>query len=865
MKTIFDVECHDDTRRRAVRAASLNGIDYVEVSADQRTLTVYFLGKAPVEVGVRNVRVEGGVRVRDIQVLEVLVHRESRRGRDDWMDVTVDRLGDFGTYALRLVDPEHPERSMDGFDPRYASIDFSFKAGCPSELDCVDEISCAAPTSPPPDINYLARDYTGFRQLLLDRLSRILPDWRERHVPDIGITLVELLAYTGDYLSQYQDAVATEAYIDTARLRTSVRRHARLVDYALFEGANARGWVTFDTPSDVPIPLAEVSFITRFDGALAGRTQLLWTELERVPDADYLVFEPLWPPRPTVFTARAGHSRIGFYTWGDEECCLPVGATEATLLDAWLPVPTDQSASPNILTAAASHDVGSGRRLDALAVGDVLILEEVIGPGTGNPADADPAHRHAVRLVELRRDVDGLYPVREAEPRGTPVVHVRWCVEDALPFALCISSHRPAPDCGPLEGVSVARGNVILVDHGRTVTEPLLLVPGEPPPPVCDPCDDVGVSIVTRFEPVLEHAPLTFSAPFDASACALSLAPPSARTSLPQVSLTVIKESADGDIVMDEPVRWIARADLLDVAESDHSFVAEVDDDGYAHLRFAASAAARPAPGTPLRASYRIGIGPEGNVPPESITFIVSNDGLATGVGLVIRNPLRALGGSAPESLAEARLMAPNAFRLTRERAVIAEDYAELLTRDLGAEVQGAAAALRWNGSWYEAQVGVDARSSEEASAELRRRSREVLHRYRRIGHDLRVSSARLVPLTITLDVCVASHETRAAVRAALLSQLGSGRMRDGRLGFFHPDNLRYGEGVTVSALVAAAARLSGIASVAVTRLERLGEGANDELENGILPIGAMEIAQLDNDASFPERGALTLNIAGGR
>ena len=41
---------------------------------------------------------------------------------------------------------------------------------------------------------------------------------------DRGFTLVELLAYAGDQLSYYQDAVATEAYLGTARRRVSARR-----------------------------------------------------------------------------------------------------------------------------------------------------------------------------------------------------------------------------------------------------------------------------------------------------------------------------------------------------------------------------------------------------------------------------------------------------------------------------------------------------------------------------------------------------------------------------------------------------------------------------------------------------------------
>ena len=52
-----------------------------------------------------------------------------------------------------------------------------------------------------------------------------------------------MLAYVGDHLSYQQDAVATEAYLGTARRRVSVRRHARLVDYAMHDGCNARAWV----------------------------------------------------------------------------------------------------------------------------------------------------------------------------------------------------------------------------------------------------------------------------------------------------------------------------------------------------------------------------------------------------------------------------------------------------------------------------------------------------------------------------------------------------------------------------------------------------------------------------------------------
>ena len=70
-----------------------------------------------------------------------------------------------------------------------------------------------------------------------------MPQWQERNPADLGVALVELLAYVGDHLSYQQDAVATEAYLGTARRRVSVRRHARLVDYPMHDGCNARAWV----------------------------------------------------------------------------------------------------------------------------------------------------------------------------------------------------------------------------------------------------------------------------------------------------------------------------------------------------------------------------------------------------------------------------------------------------------------------------------------------------------------------------------------------------------------------------------------------------------------------------------------------
>src|SRR5258708_18480745 len=500
--------CLDDTQRRYdVRAhrgednkPDLNGIDYIEVDAsDQRILYVHFMDKAPENLSEKNVRIDGGRRIRNIKALNVVLCDPDDPEQADCMQVTVDKAGDFSTYTLCLValdDKGNPtDQPLAGFDVRYACADLSFKANCPSDLDCQAQDTCPPPTLQEPDINYLAKDYASFRQLILDRLALIIPDWQERHVPDIGITLVELLAYVGDYLSYYQDAVATEAYLDTARQRISVRRHARLVDYVMHEGCNARTWLFVETSNNIALDPRATYFITGFNGALPVSSAVLSDDdLQGISRDDYEVFEPLVADPNQPIQLYQAHNEIHFYTWGENDCCLPANTTSATL----------------------DNSDGSLH----LKVGDVLVFEEVLGPKTGNPADADPKHRLAVRLTQVTDSTDSKDPLKDPL-YDRQIVEIAWGAEDALPFPLCLSAIGPAPACELLTNISVARGNIILVDYGQTVPdENLSSVPTESTQPVCegegDPSDTQIVPGV--FRPRLRQAPLTFyeSLPKDA-------------------------------------------------------------------------------------------------------------------------------------------------------------------------------------------------------------------------------------------------------------------------------------------------------------------------------------------------------------
>ncbi len=165
----------------------------------------------------------------------------------------------------------------------------------------------------------------------------------------------------------------------------------------------------------------------------------------------------------------------------------------------------------------------------------------------------------------------------------------------------------------------------------------------------------------------------------------------------------------------------------------------------------------------------------------------------------------------------------------------------------------------------HRALVAIDPPGIEEADQPLLDEIAAYLEHYRRIGHDLKVVAAHYVSLDIELTVCVQAHFLRGHVKAALLDLFSNRVLPNGRLGFFHPDNLTFGTGIAVSKLVAVAQAVPGVQNVNVTKLERLFEGSNHELDNEFLPLGPHEIARLDNDPSFPEHGKLVLKMVGGR
>jgi hypothetical protein len=829
-----DALCGEDRRKAAVlEHPTLNGVDFVEytenpaATPDQRyRLDVVFLKTAPAGLDGTNFQVEGGARVVGIRVLPgpaATVAGDILRLR-----IFVDQPGDFSIYTLKV------SAAPGVLDPRLAAAAFSFKASCPSDLDCRQDAQCPPETLPEPALDYLAKDYSSFRRLLLDLIPQLNPGWIERNPADLGMALVELLAYQGDQLSYFQDAVATESYLDTCRHRISARRHARLIDYRMHDGRNAWTFVQLGVTAPGTVPQG-TPLLTRISRPLRGKAApppLVVDPLDLHFDADpalrdVIVFETTSPV--AVYPQR---NELRIHTWQDLHCCLPAGTTGAYLFGV---------------------DLGTKKAYaPPLDAGDYLLLEEVKGTATGLPQDADPAHRKVVRLIAKKVTLDPVFredlsasgelqPVTAAGQAVLPLVQVSWRQEDALPFPLCLTGSLPESG-DPIFRVSLARGNVIPCDHGRTLDESLAL-----PVPVG--------SRSGRLEARLSSGPLTFQ----------GLPGVSPREAQPSVSLLV-------DPPVGDPEPWSPVPDLLDSHPLDPHFVAEVDNDGIAVLRFGDDDYGRsPVTATKVTAHYRIGNGKAGNLGSGALAHLALPPSWTAKVS-ALRHPIPAVDGTDPQTIEEVRQLAPRAFQAEQLRAVTETDY-EMAALKLPA-VAAAKCTFRWTGSWHTVFVAVHPSDPDDLvtapggrtslSPALAAAVRTQLLRYKLAGYDLEVLTAQYVPLEIDLQLCVARGYFRGDVLTGVRRALSSRRNPDGTTGFFYPPKLTFGENVYLSRLYAAVEHVPGVESAEVTVFKRFWTVAGDELATGVLPLADGEIARLDNDPNFAENGVLRLTALGG-
>ena len=763
--------------------------------------------------------------------------------------------GDFSRYRFRL---DHPL-----VDPYFAEVGFSFKANCPSELDCEPKPH-ECPEDPLVDypVNYQARDFWSIRQALLDFAAERHPDWQDRLEADLGMMLAEMMAAVGDEFAYYQDRVAREGYFGSATQRRSLRRHARLIDYHLSDGKGGATWLDFTVDASAAVHVLAVGnrVWVRPSTTIAGETIVQRrgrsTSVYEVGHGIVQGHSQLNPPLGVVpsqsrlypvptFNLRNGANEMAAYQWDENDTCLLVGATSMHILGAHAAdLPLEDFTNPDV-------------------PGKWVVLRT-------NPVDASvPARAWVVRLIRVVDEVDPLGP--------TNITRIEWEEAQALPFELEYET-------------LVVRGNIVPATAGETLeayfevepTPQAAVVPALQPEhlPASNPYYNDLYSAYA-----VERAALLFTLPGSEARDVVSHG--RGENVSPEVRIADGTWSAAGVFVPDNEWEW--KRALLGVNSAlptDRFFTLDdgawrrvagfrrVDETGtpqefvqfdYANgrgatVQFGNGEFGRvPTRGLDLRVIYRLGRGRGDNVAADSL-----NDFDAVALPFVIRvtNPLGVTDARDPETAEAARHVASDAFRAETFRAVRAEDYAAAVEKlDW---VQRAGAQFRWTGSWLTLLATPDPKGSFAMTSDQRRDLGRQLDRYRLAGREAYGLDPRFANLDLEIHVCVAHTSYAGDVKEAVLEALFGKRGPRPQLGFFSPDNWTFGDPLHRSQLEAAIQAVPGVKAVEQIYIRRRGWFARRLFSELVFKVGAREIIRVENDTQLPERGAVRLVMEGG-
>jgi hypothetical protein len=800
-----------DRRQQLLQpGAQLNGIDYVDVAASQTRLSVHFVNTVPVHgtlAATSPVTITGGEVITSITVAPV----DDSPGSADWsadsedrpvLTITVAAPGDFSTYQLTIAST--------ALDPFFDSAPFSFKANCPTTLDCATAApSCPEPAAEQVPIDYLAKDFGSFKQALSEFSALRYPAWVERSEADVGVVLMEALSAMADELSYYQDRVAAESTIVTATQRLSAVRHARLVDYE-------------------PAPATVATTVLQLDVTSAHSPSTSWTISTPLrcyalgADGSVIDFEiedpTLGMATAISFTvdARWNRGALTLYYWDDSQRCLPAGSTSFYLLD---------------------QDHG-------LLAGQQLLLD------SSAAGSADPTVRELVEVSTVKPPQEG---------------------QDQLFGQLLTKVFLAAPTTQDHDQfTTVVAGNIVPAVQGLRQSDPVFTIPDPAEPPPGPVVVRIGANSTPGnpqpdFRYCLQSGPLAWLATPTQDEDTLVPAQPEIVLTDGTGSPWAFKRSlldagppgSPGQAFTLTPEQYSS------VLTSNNMTWYDYDGDGGTTIRFGdGTFGVLPSDGTDFSVVYRVGGGTAGNVPADAIVNVAP--GQAQGATVTAcTNPFPATGGADAETITQVRTRAPQMFRAQPLRAVRAADY--VAAAQSLPWVQQAGTTFRWTGSWLTVLTSADPAGSEEPTIGQLTSLTGLLDQRRLAGYESYVLPPHYVSIDLQITVCGQPSAFASDVHTAVLTRLQPGPLPGGAAGFFDHSQWGFGQALESSALLAAIQSCPGVVGVYQVQYRQRGMQLDWAPLPDTLVVAADEILRVDNDPSRPEAGSLRVSVEGSK
>ena len=805
----------------------VTGIDFIEVDQSQVQLNVHFIQsvntiipKLPGTIFPGDIKIYSpGEKLAEIEVDSVGWSTPD----EEVLIVKTKQKGDFTLYRFKINDAR--------IDSYFNDVSFSFKANCPSDLDCKPgDHDC------PPDelvdfpIDYQARDFWSFRRALLDFAALRYPDWPDRLEADAGIMMAELMSALGDEMSYYQDRVSREAYLETATQRRSLRRHSRLVDYQMHDGLGAKGWLdaTVNSGSDTIDPGTAV-FAESDDG-----TTIYF-------ETGNGIIETLDPSKIIPFSVDSAINQLAPHIWDKNDSCLPVGTTELFLEGHYEAVfnPTPKS----------------------------TLLPKWVLLQT-NPTDAaQPVRKQMVRLIKVTDMRD--------EVLNQDITRIVWEEAQALLYEFDMT-------------VLKIRCNLVPVTAGKTFTA--FFIVKDPAASFTKAETDYFTRNLIPFNETVNRfghdvtETYLFTLPGSNAEPLVYLGDDPHQFNSPEIILEEVeydettkqwnpKKIADG---------WEYRPALVGIHSSNSTERHYTFDDGtwqrvvgyqrigneivhpdYAMnsgvtLRFGDGEFGKPPEkGSKFRVRYRLGGTRRSNVASDTIKTFEK-----TIASIMITNPLPTTGGWDAETPEELRQLAPEAFRAITYRAVRPEDYAEAAERL--AWVQKAGASFRWTGSWLSAFVTPDPKGKVTLDPPDRKDLGNQLDRFRQAGREVIVKDPIYASLDLVIEICVSPDSYPGQVKERVMQAL-TGKKGNGKgAAYFSPDRFTFGTNLERSTLEATIQEVHGVNAVEKITFRRRGWFGWRTFSEMKYDPGKNTIIRVANDPLHPDRGSLKIHTHGG-
>jgi hypothetical protein len=662
-------------------------------------------------------------------------------------------------------------------------------------------------------------------------MAERVPGWQSTSEADHDQVLIDLFAAAADELSDYQDRVANEAYLASARGRVTLARHARLVDYHLHEGNQASTWLAVEIEAGrAPFTLADQEIVAWTGADTPLPESVFFSSRERRAAASARVrFDPLV-------------NRLRLHTWRNAQPALRAGSNSADLVP--------------LVPGAAQAEADALRDIVRSGALPRLLIAEQLNPLTGRLAGRNARKRQLLQLLSGPHAAETIHdPVT-----NTWLARVSWRDEDQLRFDYSFTTF-----CGglPVEDVSLFFGNLVPIYEGR---------------PMAVHFHEAGAALPADA-PEDKHRTYERLDRYADGADPSALPRDWVLAALPEGPLAYVETPTGGEVparstlhVEVEPPGgprsvWLEVESLVhsdETADQGNHFMVETDERQRSTLRFGNGVNGQLLPhDAVVHADYQIGGGHEGNVGANQLTHVRPLTGVLTGAIVAAWNPFDVVNARDPESAEKIRRNAPEAYRARQLRAVTLADYVRRAEEVPG--VSRAVARYAWTGSWRTVRVVIDPVGTTVLADALRTEIAAHLEAVRLIGEDIELRPPRFVPLAIEIALCADPDYWREDLRFVLEQEFSDGYTADGRRGFFHSDAFTFGQALHRSAIEGRIHAVAGIEHIVGIVMKRFDAPTPGSPGTEVLEMGFDEVVLCANDPDHLERGLIRFEIQGGR